>query len=80
MAILFGVGLVAFVFFYEETMLHAPTIDGIFVSNKTASHRDPGMPNIEATVSSKSDHLNSTYPAAQPESLQIDYSTPKRPY
>jgi MFS family permease len=67
MAILFGVGFIAFVFFYEGTMFYTPAIEGVPVPDKG---------DIEV-IGSKSDQLGSTNSATRHE---IDYSIKEKPY
>ncbi|OJJ07582.1 hypothetical protein ASPVEDRAFT_142435 [Aspergillus versicolor CBS 583.65] len=78
MAILFGAGLVAFVFLYEETMFTASLIDGVPVINETVqepdfSKKEPGAP--------VSQNMNAAKDEAMPfDPVQIDYSIPKKKY
>lgn len=79
MAILFGVGLVAFVFFYEETMFCVPSIDGVPVADKMGSEPTSEKQGFEAS-DSKRDEQGLVPHTTQVEPVQIDYSIPKKPY
>ncbi|KAJ5461282.1 Major facilitator superfamily domaingeneral substrate transporter [Penicillium daleae] len=79
MAILFGVGLVAFVFFYEETMFCVPSIDGVPVADKMGPEPTSEKQGFEAS-DSKRDEQGLVPHTTQVEPVQIDYSIPKKPY
>ncbi|KAJ5285933.1 hypothetical protein N7524_001239 [Penicillium chrysogenum] len=78
MAILFGAGLVVFIFLYEETMFDASPIDGIPVANKLSSNPHPDKEDLERTAVDKSYLAQDCQP--MPEVLQIDYSIPEKTY
>ena len=78
MAILFGVGLVAFVFFYEETMFSPETIDGVSVHEKLAPEAPSKKDDHDARLASKVDSTYDEPPPTQP--VQIDYSIPQKAY
>ncbi|CAG8909684.1 unnamed protein product [Penicillium egyptiacum] len=79
MAILFGAGLIVFIFFYEETMFCVPQIDGVPVADKSANppaltKRDPDAPeSAHKEDVAKRDMLHY-------EAVQVDYSIPKTSY
>lgn len=74
MAILFGVGLVALFFFYEETMFYAKAIDGVAVRDKSTPASNSDKHDPEALPSKVIDNIHD---GPQPE-VQIDYSIPKK--
>lgn len=78
MAILFGVGLVAFVFFYEETMFFPETIDGIPVPEKLAPEAPLKKDDHDARLATKVDSTYDEPPTTQ--LVQIDYSIPQKAY
>jgi MFS family permease len=78
MAILFGGGLLAFVFLYEETMFTGPVIDGVAVNTEAATRqhsskersKGPGPNDIDAAK----------LETAPYESVEIDQSIPTKRY
>ncbi|GLI79756.1 hypothetical protein PoHVEF18_008097 [Penicillium ochrochloron] len=79
MAILFGAGLIAFFFFYEETMFCVPSIDGIPVADKLAPHPASQKQDSERSDLKGEQHETTQQPA-EVEHVEIDYSIPKKPY
>lgn len=78
MAILFGAGLVAFVFLYEETMFTASLIDGVPVINETVQQQDSSKKESGAPVPQG---INAAKDDTMPfDPVQIDYSIPKKKY
>lgn len=74
MAILFGAGLVAFIFFYEETMFDASSIDGVPV--RDSIHQQPNKEDLETSEMEKPDGAQE-----QPtDEIQIDSSIPAKKY
>ena len=75
MAILFGAGLVAFVFLYEETMFSEPPINGVPVADKLSPE----------VIVDKESQLSPKEPApqdaaVQAKPLQVDHSIPLKTY
>jgi MFS family permease len=79
MAILFGAGLIAFFFFYEETMFCVPSIDGIPVADKLAPQPASQKQDSERSDLKGEQHETTQQPA-EVEHVEIDYSIPKKPY
>lgn len=76
MAILFGVGLVAFVFLYEETMFSEPPINGVPVADKLSPEV---IIDKESHASPK--ELDAPQDAvAQAKPLQVNHSIPLKTY
>lgn len=78
MAILFGVGLVAFVLFYEETMFCAERIDGVAVHDKLVPESTRGKEDPAAPLPKASDIIDDR--ASHSVVVQIDHSIAKRRY
>ncbi|CAG8110845.1 unnamed protein product [Penicillium salamii] len=78
MAILFGVGFVIFIFFYEETMFDTSSINGVPVADKL----DSNPPNKEDLQMSALDNSDIKAPLEiQPTTeLQLDHSIPAKTY
>ncbi|KAL4987420.1 major facilitator superfamily domain-containing protein [Aspergillus falconensis] len=76
MAILFGIGLAAFILFYEETMFNASLIDGVPVANETVPERKFSKGKSEAPAPQDIKATNSDTVPYDP--VQIDYSIPKK--
>ena len=75
MVILLGCGLIAFVFFYEETMFSRP-IDGVAASNARSEHledKDPEMPAAREISRTEKEPLENA-------PVVIDHSIPKKTY
>ncbi|KAJ6107794.1 hypothetical protein N7523_009117 [Penicillium sp. IBT 18751x] len=77
MAILFGVGLVALFFFYEETMFNTGAIDGVAVRDNLASAPGNDKHDPEALPPKVIDDIKD---GLQPDAVQIDYSIPKKSF
>ncbi|KAJ5947353.1 hypothetical protein N7466_000368 [Penicillium verhagenii] len=74
MVILFGVGFVSFVFFYEETMFNAPPINGLSVPEATLDKKDKlDTEPVKGT-------LDSHAVALQSEIVEVDQSIPHKTY
>lgn len=78
MAILFGIGLVGFVFFYEETMFLPETIDGIPVHEKLTPVSPTKKQDPDARLATKADSTHEG--PLQTEPVQIDSSIPQKSY
>ncbi|KAJ5689554.1 hypothetical protein N7462_003946 [Penicillium macrosclerotiorum] len=78
MAILFGIGLVAFIFFYEETMFSASSIDGIPIADNTQTASNDVKKDPEAPSTQDTDDAQTQKPRV--ETIGIDYSIPKKSY
>lgn len=78
MAILFGAGLVAFIFLYEETMFDPSPIDGIPVADKINPNPQPDKEDLERSAVDKSDPTQEG--RLMLEVLQVDYSIPEKTY
>ncbi|KAL6238396.1 hypothetical protein BDW75DRAFT_247475 [Aspergillus navahoensis] len=76
MAILFGIGLAAFVFFYEETMFSASLIDGVPIADETVPEQKVSKGESEAPVLQGVNAAKSE--TAPYDHIQIDYSIPKK--
>ncbi|KAJ5665462.1 uncharacterized protein N7477_007910 [Penicillium maclennaniae] len=77
MAILFGVGLVALFFFYEETMFNTEAIDGVVVRDNLASAPSNHKHDPEALPPKVIHDIKDGF---QPEAVQLDYSIPKKSF
>ncbi|KAJ5966294.1 hypothetical protein N7481_013008 [Penicillium waksmanii] len=77
MAILFGAGLLAFIFLYEETMFAFEPIDGVPVADRTASAL-PGDKDAEALAHGDVDIAKRDEVPYEP--VEVDYSIPKKTY
>ncbi|KAJ5775724.1 uncharacterized protein N7511_000735 [Penicillium nucicola] len=77
MAILFGVGLVSFVFLYEETMFDASHIEGVPVPERRDSKPAPVKEDIEPSALEKSMSMQDGHSY---EAVEIDYSIPVKGY
>jgi hypothetical protein len=77
MVILFGVGLLAFVFLYEETMFDASHIEGVPVTERSDSKPAPSKEDIDSSALEKSvsNHGEPSY-----EAVEIDHSIPVKSY
>ncbi|KAJ5105001.1 hypothetical protein NUU61_002348 [Penicillium alfredii] len=78
MAILFGAGLIAFAFLYEETMFCASSINVAPITEKTLSGQytdkyDPEVPGTNKIGTTRDEQ-------SQVEDIQIDHSIPKKTY
>ncbi|KAJ5609673.1 hypothetical protein N7528_010240 [Penicillium herquei] len=81
MAILFGVGLIAFVFLYEETMFCEAPIDGVPVADKLPPSSPKVVINKENLDSASiREALAVEEAAAQAEPVEIDRSIPLKSY
>jgi MFS family permease len=78
MAILFGVGLTAFVFLYEETMFDASSIEGVPVADKLDAKVQPTKEDLETSSIAKADAFEESPPTT--EVVEIDRSIPEKPY
>jgi hypothetical protein len=78
MAILFGVGLAAFVFLYEETMFDASSIDGVPVEDKLDPNPRPTKEDLETSTIKNHDAFGESQPTC--EAFQIDRSIPEKTY
>jgi MFS family permease len=77
MVILFGVGLLSFVFLYEETMFDASHIEGVPVTERSDSKPAPSKEDIDSSALEKSvsNHGEPSY-----EAVEIDHSIPVKSY
>ncbi|KAL3463495.1 major facilitator superfamily domain-containing protein [Aspergillus heterothallicus] len=78
MVILFGVGLAAFVFFYEETMFNPGHIDGVPLHSEGVSDSQPPKSDHEPTMINNPD-CEKEFTAPDNED-QIDHTIPKKRY
>jgi MFS family permease len=78
MAILFGVGLAAFVLLYEETMFDASSIEGVPVMDNLDPKPQPTKEDLETSSITKADAVEESQPT--PEVVQIDRSIPAKTY
>ncbi|KAF5866005.1 hypothetical protein ETB97_001583 [Aspergillus alliaceus] len=77
LAIFFGVGLVAFVFLYEETMFEPSYIDGIPASDQNGSKPMPTKKNTEPSALEES---RSTQDGPSYEAVEVNHSIPVKSY
>ncbi|KAJ5240956.1 uncharacterized protein N7469_002547 [Penicillium citrinum] len=79
MAILFGVGLMVFIFFYEETMFAIEPIDGVPINDrgfpKPVSDKDAEALGHEEIDTAKREREPVPY-----EPVEVDWSIPKKTY
>lgn len=78
MVILFGAGLVGFVFLYEETMFYPSTIDGVPVEGRTAPNDDMGKDDPE--ISAEKKYIKAQAGQQHSTVVEIDYSIPEKSY